>query len=150
MTRKKKRIKRKKQCSDQRFLLQGALFEEVFFILGDPYFSMQVGEICKVQKQIMYQGTQHQSSYIVYDRPYSELYIFQEPLDYTMAIPVVEFSRKGCKIRNVFGKKINCRQIKITKFGGFEFLLSNCQKVSKFHFQNQFATYVKNHPNFLN
>ena len=53
----------------------------------------------------MYQGTYHQSSYIVYDRLYSELYIFQEAWDYTMAIPVVEFSREGCKIRKVFGYK---------------------------------------------
>ena len=62
-----------------------------------------VGEICKVQKQIMYLGTYHQSSFIVYDSLYSELYIFQEPWDYTMATLVVEFSREGYKIRKVFG-----------------------------------------------
>ena len=51
----------------------------------------------------MYLGTYHQSSFIVYDSLYSELYIFQEPWDYTMATLVVEFSREGYKIRKVFG-----------------------------------------------
>ena len=30
-----------------------------------------------------------------------------------MAIPVVEFSREGYKIRKVFGLKINCSQMKL-------------------------------------
>ena len=33
-----------------------------------------------------------------------------------MAVPVVEFSREGYKIRKVFWLKINCSQIKLPTF----------------------------------
>ena len=33
----------------------------------------------------------------------------------TMAIPVVEFSREGYKIRKIFGKKSKCRKVASTK-----------------------------------
>ena len=33
-----------------------------------------------------------------------------------MAFPVVEFSRQGYKIRKIFGKKINCIQMKLPNF----------------------------------
>ena len=33
-----------------------------------------------------------------------------------MAIPVVEFSRERCKIRKVFGYKIDCSQMKLLNF----------------------------------
>ena len=37
------------------------------------------------------------------------------PNEYRMAIPVVEFSREGYKIRNIFGKKSKCRKVASTK-----------------------------------
>ena len=33
-----------------------------------------------------------------------------------MAIPVVEFPREGCKIRKVFGYKLECSQMKLPNF----------------------------------
>ena len=35
---------------------------------------------------------------------------------HNMAIPVVEFPREGCKIRKVFGYKIECSQMKLLNF----------------------------------
>jgi hypothetical protein len=54
----------------------------------------------------------------------------------TMAIPVMEFLSKGCKIRKFFWLKINCNQMKSLNFANW--CDGEVSKVPKSDFQSQF------------
>jgi hypothetical protein len=58
--------------------------------------------------------------------------------DYGMAIPVVQFSRQGYKIRKVLGKKLtNPKEIiRILQI----VVVGRCQTVPKFDLQSRFST----------